>query len=169
MTSRVETYTIGYQDRGTAQTLKVMTRLVNDSLLDPNVREYVKGIVKYANPRNNVELAQTINDWLAEHFMFLRDPSGIELLHTPAYTLGQIQKIGYFQADCDDFAILAASMVKAVGMPATFVVLEFPQGRGEFGHVYTIAKVNQKWYPFDRNVQYPPGDVSIIRKSYWDI
>jgi len=169
MATKVLSYTISDKDRGTAQTLRIMSSIVNESLLDPYVREYTKQVVQYANPRNNLELATTINNFLSDHFQFIRDPSGIELLHTPRYMIEKIAKGYLFQADCDDFAILAASMAKAVGMPATFVVYAFPQSKGEFAHVFTISKVSDKWYPYDRNVQYPPGGVKIIRTAYWDI
>jgi transglutaminase-like putative cysteine protease len=166
---KVLSYTIADKDRGTMQTLRIMSSIVNESLLDPYVREYTKKVVEYANPRNNLELANTINSFLSDHFMFIRDPSGIELLHTPNYMIGQIEKKFYFQADCDDFSILAASMAKAVGMQATFVVYAFPQSGGEYAHVFAIAKVTDKWYPFDRNVQYPPGNVHITRRAYYPI
>ena len=169
MVDQVLTYQIAEKDRGTAQTLLIMSRIVNESLLDPYVNEYTKKVVQYANPRNNLEMAQMINDFLNEHFMFFRDPSGVELLRTPRYMLEKIDKQFYYQADCDDFSILAASLAKSAGMPATFVVLGFPQSQGEYAHVFTISKINDKWYPYDRNVQYPPGNVTITRRAYYPI
>jgi len=173
----VYSYQIAEKDRGTRQTLAVMAQLVNQSLLDPYVREFTKEAVKFANPRDNLELAQTIDGYLRDHFEFFRDPSGIELIHTPHYMVQEIEKHGnftaningYFRADCDDFSILAASMAKASGMPAVFVVYAFPQTDNEYAHVFTMSKVNDQWYPYDRNVQYPPSGVKPSRQEVYPI
>lgn len=83
------------------------------------------------------------------HWRFVRDPTGIELLHRPERLLDQIAAGGYAIGDCDDAAILGAALGKAVGFSARFVVLGFFGPRGPFSHVYTELWTGTGWRELD--------------------
>lgn len=144
------------KDQGTVQTLAKMRQLVNDSLTTPSLRAVAARTVLGCG-RNLECQHQALRRWLVGHWRFLRDPSGVELLHRPERLLDQILQTGYATGDCDDVAILGAALGKVVGFPARFVVLGFFGTDGPFSHVYTELWVTQSWQELDitRTAQRP--------------
>ena len=169
MKTLVETYIIPRGDVGTQRTLNVMRRIVNESLIDPYVVESAKNIVTFCGGKDEFCLADTINRWIKDHSHFIRDPLGVELIHTPKYILKKIAQNFYFDFDCDDMAVLSASLGKAVGLPAKFVALGFLDKKQPLTHVYTILKVKEKWYPIDLKAQYPMLKHLIKRKEFYPV
>lgn len=148
---RLRSYVIPPGDFGTTWTLAHMRGLVNASLTDPKTRGAAARIVRAINPHHRREQVYTLRRWLDDHIRFLRDPAGLELLHEPRVMLQSICHSGYAAVDCDDAAILAAALGKAIGFPARFVVVGF--GGGEhvpFTHVWTELGVNTTtWVEMD--------------------
>lgn len=136
-------------DAGVAQTIGIMQRLVNDSLSDTTVIQAARNIVAGSGSRDYDAQAQAIRAWLLDHFTFVRDPFGQETIGTPKFQLDQIASQYYVQGDCDDVAVLAAALGKAVGMPAVFVTLGFDGPSGPFSHVYTALFGRTTWHSMD--------------------
>lgn len=90
-------------------------------------------------------------DWVAEvdalfgfvqnHIRYTRDIRGVETVQPAEYVLDR------GTGDCDDKAILLASMLEAVGHPTRFVAVGF--GGGKFNHVYTETLLGRKWLALD--------------------
>jgi transglutaminase-like putative cysteine protease len=135
-------------DQGTAQTLAAMRRLVNESLTDLKLRTVALQSVEGCG-RNLECQYRALRRWLVSHWQFVRDPSGIELIHRPERLLDQIRTQGYALGDCDDAAILGAALGKIVGFPARFVVLGFFGPSRPFSHVFTELWVTQSWCELD--------------------
>ncbi len=168
--SKVLTYSIPYGDVGSLRTLQIMKKLVNDSLVDPVVINTAHSIVKFCPPKDEKCYAYSIFNWLKEHTQFIRDPAGVELIRAPKWDLDEIAKKSYILIDCDDFAVLAAALGKAVGMQAKFVVLGFFEANAPLTHVYTILKVGGKhWVPIDLKIQYPIARAMISRKEFFNV
>lgn len=128
---------IAFGDYGSSQTLHRMRDLVNRSLSVPLVVETANGIAALVAPRDYLGIAQAIRGWLTQHFRFVRDPVGVELVRDPVYMLRQWQANGYITGDCDDAAVLGAALGKADGIGARFVAVGFQPG-GPLLHVFTI-------------------------------
>jgi len=60
----------------------------------------------------------------------------VEMLHGPAWQVQQIRARGIVQVDCDDVAMLAAALGKAVGLRARFVVVGFDSRTAPYRHVW---------------------------------
>lgn len=126
--------TIGPGLAGTYDTVRMMQQIVRQSLALPLVRHTASSVVTGLNGRNTVAQAQAIRGWVDHHTVFLRDPRGTELLHTPLWLLREIGRQGFGQVDCDDVAMLAAALGMAIGLRARFALV----GRGHgFEHVFT--------------------------------
>lgn len=101
-----------------------------------------------------------IRAWIVSRFHFVRDPSGVELLKSPAYMLGEWERTGRITGDCDDAAILGASIALASGYRVRWVLLGF-HPRHPFKHVYaeTSPTGRDPWTDFDvtKPAQFPPG------------
>ncbi len=101
-----------------------------------------------------------IRAWIVSRFQFVRDPSGVELLKSPAYMLGERDRTGRIAGDCDDAAILGAAIALATGYRVRWVLLGFTPG-APFKHVFAEAAPTAAgpWTDFDvtKPAQFPAG------------
>ena len=146
-----------------------MKKFVNESLSDPLIVYTAQNIVSGCNGKDTYCQALNILDWIKTKTMFVRDPVGVELIHTPRKMIERISRGERIQIDCDDFSILSASLGKAVGLPAKFVILGFLENNAPFTHVYTILKAGRKWFPLDLKIQYPISRKLIKRKEFINV
>ena len=87
--------------------------------------------------RDGTEQAVAIRGWLEDHVSLMRDPDGVEMLHGPKWQVRTALTQGIVNVDCDDVAMLAAALGKAVGLRARFVVVGFGSPKAPFRHVWT--------------------------------
>ena len=142
------TQSIPSGDIGTSQTVYKMKQLVNQSLSDPAVIQTARGIAIQFYQRDLDSQAQGIRRFMQDHFQFINDPRGVELLVTPRAMIDTIAKRYVVSGDCDEAAILGAALGKAIGMRARFVLLAF-QGRSSYAHVYAILRGTSGWVSLD--------------------
>lgn len=101
----------------------------------------------------NAELF-TLWRWVDTEIRFVRDIRDVETLQTPQRTLELAQ------GDCDDHAILIASLALALGFPTRFQAVGFAPDH--YSHVFTEARLGSTWIPLETTVQgayigwYPP-------------
>lgn len=94
-------------------------------------------------------------------------PFGEDLLITPQALISQIK-----QGDCDDFSMLAASMLAVAGIQSKFVTIAADNSLPDvFSHVYVIANDGRGWIPFDASHgKYLGWEYqNATRKQYWNI
>jgi hypothetical protein len=113
------------------------------------------------NLRDADAVADTIYRWMVRNINYVRDPYDIERIQTPTVTLKQ--KAG----DCDDHAVLSASLLQSLGIPTGFRLVS-RSGR-EFDHIYTVYQNNEgDWKTFDTTVLKYAGytfDERLIKRS----
>lgn len=68
-------------------------------------------------------------------YKFKADPIDAETIKTPRRQAREIIERGYAEGDCDDRATLGAAMLRALGLPAYFVLVAERPGV-DFHHVY---------------------------------
>ncbi|MGH8906850.1 MAG: transglutaminase domain-containing protein [Egibacteraceae bacterium] len=136
-------------DLGAQQTLQRMRDVVNHSLRDPVIIETARGIAAQAPPRDLLGIVRAIYDYLQDHFQFVPDPRGVETLATPRYLLDRIERHSFAEGDCDDAAILAAALGKAVGLRAKYRAVGFAAPNGPLTHVYTLLHAGGRWVRLD--------------------
>lgn len=132
-------------DAGTLATLVQMRALARDGVRDPLVRAVA---ARFAGYEPAVQVA-TLRSWLAMRWHFAPDPRAHETLVPPGAQLRVEAQTGRLAGDCDDGAILAASLLLALGIPARFVVLGFGPGVPPFQHVFTEAHTPSGWQELD--------------------
>lgn len=135
-------------DLGTFLTLGAMQQAVNQSLHHPDVRAAAAAASADADARNPESLWRSLRFWIASHSRFRFDPDGVELVRTPVEQLRQIRNVGVMHGDCDDAAVLAATLAKACGARVRFTVMGF-FGEPYYRHVYASMLVNDRWLDFD--------------------
>ncbi len=139
---------IGWGDQGSRDTLNAMRRVINAALTDPLVLQTARRIVGVFPSRDYDAHALAVKSYLQEHFQFVRDPRGVEMLSTPRYLLTEISRRYIVQGDCDDAAILGAALAKAIGLRARLTALSFFTRATPFSHVYTVIK-GRRWWSLD--------------------
>lgn len=125
---------------GTMVTMSAMIKLATRASAMPIVRDQAVALVADIPARDYTAQAMAIRDWVGDHAIFLRDPTGQELLQAPELLLQRIQARGIAYGDCDDVAMLAAALGRAIGLKTAYVVLAFRSPSRPFSHVY--AKLN---------------------------
>ena len=165
--NQVKNYWIPRNDIGSERTIQIMRDFVNQSLTDPYVIYTAQNIVKFCPEKDRLCYAQTIMNWIEDHSNFIPDPVDHELIHEPKFLLEKIEEEGQILIDCDDFAILAATLGKAIGLRAKFVILGFLKENRPYTHVYTILNVGgTHWKQIDLKIQYPVPKSLIKKKKF---
>lgn len=149
-------------DGGSMDTLTIMAQLVNDSLTVPLVVDAARRLaILNADSRDTFRQAIGIRSFLGRVWRFVEDPTDRELLRTPEVMLREYYTVGYVAGDCDEAAVLGASLAKAIGLGATFTVYAFSPadgGNDYFSHVFaTILTPDGRSVSLD--VTKPAGSV----------
>lgn len=160
----VHTISIGAGDYGASQTADQMVRLIRQGAVTPIVRRVALQIVA-SDPRDQRIQAGTLKTWLHSRFRFVRDPFGAELLHTPEYLLRGVEAEGYVQGDCDDAAILGASLARSIGFRTRLIIVAFHDPRAPYSHVWAeIGDLAGKWwYELDVTRSRPDLEAKVSR------
>lgn len=122
-------------DAGVQVTVSTMRSLARRASVDPLVRRTAVDLV-LSEPLSTHPVV--IRDYLNDHTTFIPDPRHDEALHDPVYLLAQILTRGLVGIDCDDVAMLAASLGLSIGLRARYVVLAFGSApTAPYQHVLT--------------------------------
>lgn len=100
--------------------------------------------------------ARRLHAFVRDRIRYVRDTDGVELLHDPATVL----QVG--AGDCDDKAILLASLLGSIGHPTRFIAVAFEPGR--FSHVWLQDFLNGRWVDLETTEPLPFG-VSVPRRG----
>lgn len=122
-------------------TLGIMRKNVLEAVRNRRVIELAAAIMSDVPSRDYVSALVALQSWVEQHFKFLRDPSGQELLRRPEYLLQRIQTQGFVQGDCDDVAQLVAALGIATGFPAEFCAVSFDPAGKSLSHVFTVLRL----------------------------
>ena len=123
---QVRAYSIPWGDRGTKAVIRRMVKFARSGSVHPIVRNQAVDILhnEGIEGRDSQSQVLAIRDWLDSNLEFMRDPSGAELVQSPARMLADLTDPGrppILRVDCDDAAVLAAALGKAMGLRARFV------------------------------------------------
>ena len=162
---------------GTDQTVARMADVIEQSVATPIVRQAATYLVGNLRPSDFLGQIYAIREWCAQHIVFLRDPSGKELLHTPEWMLNRIDQDGAAHVDCDDAAILAGALCGSVGLRVALVTVAFLDKSQPMSHIWASATgpvqmldsdKRQIWIELDvtRPMQSMPADAISRCKVY---
>lgn len=146
-----------------------MAALAHSRQNDPLVKAAWVDILGSVVPPTTYDEGQMLREWLGQHFQFVPDPVGpgvfggtddIELLRDPLLMLQRIQSSYVAIGDCDDAAILGATLALAAPVPFSGVrfALVGLDANLPYTHVYTEILTVRGWLDLDvtRRSQYLP-------------
>jgi Transglutaminase-like superfamily len=155
-------------DAGTAETIDVIRRLVDQGVKDPVVNRTAIAILQAARVRSYDFLGEirAIYNWVRQNIRFVRDISGKETLRTPREIL-EVRA-----GDCDDInAILLPALLGTIGVPTRVVtVASHPAAPDQFSHIYAEAQLAGGWIALDaarRNPRLGRAPENYFRKRVW--
>lgn len=131
---------------GNLKTIEFMKKTAQDLKGHPKVRELAKQIVGERHIPSNyyIQEALAIGDFVQAKVRYLRDPNGIEYLQSPVDLIEQITR-GEAQGDCDDMALLTATLLLSIGHEPYFRAVRYQGFTGPYNHIYVVV------YEQDRN------------------
>lgn len=128
--------------RGPPDTLAGMVRAAQGPRGERSifVRSMTEKVVGQLWPKDYLGEILAINAWVSERVVYLNDPLHVELLKDPQRLCEEIADKGFARGDCDDIAVLMATMALQVGRDAQFVVAGFGSEQGQYSHVFARVK-----------------------------
>ena len=111
------------------ETVAVMRRLIHSARKDPVVLQLVREVCAGLEPGDYNSEILAIYNWVDSHVRYVQDPHGVELLIAPQRLIAMAkQSEGQglkASGDCDDIAMLTASMLMAIGNECRLIVCGF--------------------------------------------
>jgi transglutaminase-like putative cysteine protease len=136
-------------EAGVRATLKIMSAIKNAYKKLPTTRNLALSIVRDLPQKSFVRQIHLLHEYVRDRISYVRDVAGVETVQTPDVTL-------HLRAgDCDDKAVLLASLLESIGHPTRFVAIGVSPDR--FSHVFVETRVGQKWMSLDPTEPYSAG------------
>lgn len=106
---------------------------------DPLLRKLALNILAQTGIKSHhfKDEALAIGDFVKAKVRYVRDPENIEYLQDPKDLIKHIQE-GTAQGDCDDMALLCATLLLAVGHQPSYRAVRYEQAFGNFNHIYVV-------------------------------
>lgn len=114
------------------------------------------------------ETADAASEFIRKRFPFELDPQDIELIRTPSYYARTYRARRPASGDCDDFALLLATLLGSAGVDELgYVVMSRKPGPSQpFGHVFLAARIDGVMGYYDPSVSRPYSTTGLRRKIY---
>lgn len=132
-----------------------MAELVRLAQIDPIVRETLTRLFRFRHPVSVLAACSMFARWIRANTVLINEP--VEILTDPVSQLEDIQKGFKVLGDCDDVAMLAASLLAGAGLDVRFVAALAPDLSGN-GHVWTEAwdATSARWQRCDPTTSRTP-------------
>ena len=123
---------------GPRTTIDEMIRALNGPRGERSVRvrSFTERIVSELQPKDYFSEILACRAAVAEKVRYLNDPTTTEWVKDPERLVEEIEANGNAAADCDEIALLMATMARQIGRDADFVTVGFGVP-GNYTHVFT--------------------------------
>lgn len=114
----------------------------------------VRGATEYAvrrvQPKDYLSEMLAVRNFVAERCRYANDPVALELVKDPQRMIEEIQTHGITVVDCDEYALLIATMCRQLGRQSEWVTVGFGE-QNHFSHVFDRSKEPKtaKWIVLD--------------------
>lgn len=124
---------------GNLRTVEMMRRVARERAGHPTVRSLALNILNQAriDSHQYIDEAKAIGAFVQSHVKYVRDAAGYEQLHDPLLMIEKIQ-LGEARGDCDDMALLIATLLLSVGHYPLFRIVKYRGILGPYNHIYVV-------------------------------
>jgi len=152
--SKTYQWRISEGTQGVKETLAVMRRIVrgDDGRANPAVIETARSIARGVPAKDWFGQIEAVYNFVRSNIVYVMDPVDVEALSTP------VELLRIRAGDCDDMAVLLASLLTAIGHPTRFVAIGFSEG--DLSHVYVETKIGERWIALDPTEPLPAGQLA---------
>lgn len=130
---------------GVVQTLHIMRALVRHYKRDGHIRAVAAHVVQAVPLKSWRSEAQALFEYVRRTIRYTLDTNGQELIQTPDRLLDTRS------GDCDDMAVLLASLLESIGHPTRFVAIGMRPN--DLSHVFVETKIGDVWIAADPTEQ----------------
>src|ERR1035437_3006323 len=126
---------------GNYKRVEIMIGIARNRSSNPIVRELALMIVSAAGVKSQdfINEALAIGAFVKNKVRYVRDINGIETVHDPLTMIDQIRR-GSAQGDCDDMALLIATLLLSIGHSPFFRIVKYNGNtNGCFQHIYVVV------------------------------
>jgi transglutaminase-like putative cysteine protease len=148
----------GSPQQASMATLEVIHSLVREGREDPVVRDWAIRIIRQARAAENDKRAQilAVGGWVKNNLYYVNDPINVETIATARVILEQANH-GQAAFDCDDFVVVAQSLLNALGINTRSVIIKADhRDPSQWTHIYFEAHDGQQWIPLDLIMKQKP-------------
>lgn len=126
---------------GPATTILEMRRAINGPRGERSVlvRSFTESVVRGLQPKDYLSEINAIRYAVTDHTRYLNDPVTTEWVKDPQRIVEEINATGRSTIDCDEYALLIATMLRQVGREARWVTVGFGLP-GSYTHVFAEGK-----------------------------
>lgn len=139
------------KEKYTSYSTNAMKDLTLSFARHPEIRRLALSIVrtKKIRPRDYLNEARAIRDWIKSNIRYTRDPYKTETLQDPLVTL-QLEA-----GDCDDQSVLFGALASSLGHRVRFRIV----GKERPSHVFPEVFIQGQWHNMDTTAEIEPGDL----------
>lgn len=119
-----------------------MRTLAHQGARSPKIRKLALNILNYYNTPSHhyADESLAIGTYVQEKVRYVQDAAGIEQVHDPLTMVDQIEH-GIARADCDDMALLIATLLLTIGHRPKFRAVRYKNRFGAYSHIYVVDYV----------------------------
>lgn len=143
------------------------------AMIDLTLREAWSSDIQWAGHHailpymGNAEQAKALSDLVKTRMRFQLDPEEIEHIRLPSALAHEIRCGKNPAGDCDDMALLLATLLYSRAFPVAYVVMATSPIKREFRHVFVAARIGNRWLYFDPSVSRPYNTHGLRQKWYY--
>lgn len=135
---------VGNGINGNIDTIEAMKKLAREFSRHDLVKRLATNIIHYNNipSHHYLDEARAIGEFVKKHIRYVKDPVGTESLQAPDMMIRMMKDVGYSMGDCDDMALLTASLLMSVGIKSKFRAVRYKDEVQGFNHIYVVVYEN---------------------------
>jgi hypothetical protein len=135
---------VGNGINGNIDTIEAMKKLAREFSRHDLVKRLATNIIHYNNipSHHYLDEARAIGEFVKKHIRYVKDPVGTESLQAPDMMIRMMKDVGYAMGDCDDMALLTASLLMSVGIKSKFRAVRYKDEVQGFNHIYVVVYEN---------------------------
>jgi transglutaminase-like putative cysteine protease len=136
------TIDIGTEESANYATIREMIDIIKKSSNHPYVRQWAENLLQNIPARDQKSEAEAIYYFCRDNIRYTPDPLDLEYLITPPLLLSKIEQGIIPMGDCDDYSVLASSLLRSIGIPCRLKITSYSSD-GDWGHVYCQAFIGK--------------------------
>jgi hypothetical protein len=135
---------VGNGINGNIDTIEAMRKLAREFSRHDLVKRLATNIIHYKNipSHHYLDEARAIGEFVQKHIRYVKDPVGTESLQAPDMMIRMMKDVGYSMGDCDDMALLTASLLMSIGIKSKFRAVRYKDSVQGFNHIYVVVYEN---------------------------